>query len=55
MAKFLLCILKDLEKKKLLHGKKKELYATQDAPRAVLCFDLRRIFDSVVAKNAEKI
>ena len=24
MAKFLLCILKDLEKKKLLHGKKKK-------------------------------
>ena len=26
MAKFLLCILKDLENKKLLHGKKKKNY-----------------------------
>ena len=54
MAKFLLCILKDLENKKLLHGEKKVLHATQDAPRTVLCFDQRRIFDSGVAKPPEK-
>ena len=51
MAKFLLCFLKDLE---IVAWKKKELRATQDAPRAFLRLDLTRIFDSAVAKTAGK-